>query len=139
MRRGGGSSRPPAWRSTGCDDGDRRRGSQSRPCPSTSSAIDEIVAEVLAARAVRSRPARCSPAGTSSSRSARLVGQDLTELARACHVLLWDSEIVPLVGVAGAREQVYAPASVIAVEAAIAATIQRAAASTTAAPCRYGG
>ena len=37
-------------------------------------------------------------------------------------MLLWDPEIVPLVGVAGARERVYAPASVIAVEAAIATT-----------------
>lgn len=35
-------------------------------------------------------------------------------------MLLWDAEAVPLVGVVGACERVYAPAAVIAVEAAIA-------------------
>src|SRR5690349_1164836 len=42
------------------------------------------------------------------------------ELARAVDMLLWDAEAVPLVGVVGACERVYAPAAVIAVEAAIA-------------------
>jgi conjugative relaxase-like TrwC/TraI family protein len=52
----------------------------------------------------------------------KVFGRDPSELVRAVDVLMWDSGIVPLVGVAGAREQVYAPASVIAVEAAIATT-----------------
>ena len=50
----------------------------------------------------------------------RIFGRDPAELVRAVDVLLWDPEIVPLVGVAGAGERVYAPASVLAVEAAIA-------------------
>ena len=53
----------------------------------------------------------------------RIFGRDPAELVRAVDVLLWDPEIVPLVGVAGARERVYAPASVIAVEAAIATDV----------------
>ena len=53
----------------------------------------------------------------------KIFGRDPAELVRAVDVLMWDSEIVPLVGVAGAREQVYAPASVIAVEAAIATDV----------------
>ena len=52
----------------------------------------------------------------------RIFGSDPAELARAVDVLLWDPDVVPLVVVAGARERVYARASVIAVEAAIAST-----------------
>jgi AAA domain len=52
----------------------------------------------------------------------RIFGRDPRELARAVDVLLWDPEAVPLVGVVGARERVYAPSLVIAIETAIAST-----------------
>jgi conjugative relaxase-like TrwC/TraI family protein len=57
--------------------------------------------------------------------AAHLFGQDLTVLDVLVDRALQDPEAVPLVRVAGAREQPYALASVLATERAIAAAIDR--------------
>jgi conjugative relaxase-like TrwC/TraI family protein len=61
-----------------------------------------------------------------------LYGLPEHDLDRAVAGVLGHPEAIPLVGVAAAREQAYAPACVVAVEAAIVASIEAAAARTTA-------
>ena len=70
-----------------------------------------------------SPPQGVRPPGRGRRGRSPVFGRDPTELVRAVDVLFWDPEVVPLLGVGGARERVYAPASVIAVEAAIATDV----------------
>ena len=61
-----------------------------------------------------------------------LFGRDPAELSRVVDAVLSSPEAIPLIGVAGARERAYAPACVLAREAAIAANVAGLAARTDA-------
>jgi conjugative relaxase-like TrwC/TraI family protein len=64
--------------------------------------------------------------------TAALYGQEVRELNRVVEAVVRHRETIPLLGVAAAREQAYAPAGVVAVEAAIVRTMEEGAARTTA-------
>jgi conjugative relaxase-like TrwC/TraI family protein len=67
-----------------------------------------------------------------------LYGQDPALLGPVVSRVLRHPEAIPLAGVAAAREQAYAPACVVAVEAAIAETMETASTRTTAPAVGFG-
>jgi conjugative relaxase-like TrwC/TraI family protein len=88
-------------------------------------AARQIMAEVVAADGDLARRKVFSRRHVIVAMAPRLYGQDPALLEALVDRLLADPEIVPLVGVAGAREQAHSLASVIARETAIADSLSR--------------
>ncbi len=108
-----------------------------RPVRLSSPEVEALVADALgpdgplAARKVFTR------ADVIVAVAPALFGQDPDMLSQVVSRVLRHPEAIPLVGVAAARDQAYAPACVVAVEAAIADVMERAAARTTAPAVGY--
>jgi len=118
----------PTGRSTGGRTGGRTGGPTGGPVPSRLSEreVDVLVREVLdvdgrllANRKVFTRTnliAEVAP---------RLYGRDPAELDRVLARIVGSDRVVPLIGVAGAREQSYTTVEVLTAEATIAETVER--------------
>jgi hypothetical protein len=98
----------------------------------SSRAVDAIVTEALAADGPLAQRKVFTRADVIVAVAPALFGQDPDVLSPVVSRVLRHPEAIPLVGVAAARDQAYAPACVVAVEAAIAEVMERAAACTTA-------
>ncbi|HET6835354.1 MAG TPA: MobF family relaxase [Acidimicrobiales bacterium] len=94
--------------------------------PLTNGQIDRLAAELLdPEREFMARWKVFGRARLVAEIAPRLYGHHPTELGRVVDHVLASDRVVPLIGVAGAREQAYAATAVLATEHTIAETIER--------------
>jgi hypothetical protein len=103
-----------------------------RPQPLSNRDIEQLAADVLAPGGPLAERKVFTRADVVVAVTPGLYGQDPDVLGPVVSRVLRHSEAIPLVGVAAARDQAYAPACVVAVEAAIAEVMETAAARTAA-------
>jgi hypothetical protein len=103
-----------------------------RPHPLSSREIEQMAADALAPGGPVAERKVFTRADVIVAIAPALYGQDPELLGPVVSRVLRHPEAIPLVGVAAARDQAYAPACVVAVEAAIAEVMETAAARTAA-------
>jgi len=89
-----------------------------------------LAAEVLAPDGALARAKVFSRRDLIVATGPRLFGQDMAEATRVIDRMLGDAEVIPLIARSGARERVYALASVIAAEVGIAKAVELGATAT---------
>lgn len=98
----------------------------------TAPEVAELVSQMLGPDSVLAERKVFTRADVTVAVAPQLFGRDPAELTRTVDAVVASAEAIPLLGVAAARERAYAPACVLAREAAIAANVAGLAARTDA-------